>query len=222
LSWLRGALAVLHKDLRTEARARAALGAVVLFSVVTLVAVSYSIGGFAITPDIQAALLWIVLLFAALAGLSRTFVVEAERGTWIALRLSAAGTQVYFGKYLFNLLLLFVLDAVVIPLFQILLPLPPAHWGVLLLTLALGSAGLAAAATLIAAIVAQAGVKGTLFTVLAFPVLLPVLVGGIGATRKALDGAGFVEALPEIQLLVAYTGVMLTAALLLFDYVWRD
>lgn len=222
MSWVRGALAVLQKDVRSEMRARAALNAVVLFAVVTLVAVSYSIGGFSITPEIQASLLWVILFFAAMAGLSRSFVVEAERGTERALRLSAAPTQVYAGKFLFNLLLLFVLDAIVILLFQILLPIQTADWTLLVVGLVLGSIGLAASSTLVAAIVAQAGVKGALFTVLAFPILIPVLVAGIGATRKAFALTPISEAVTELQLLVSYMGVMLVISFLLFDFVWQD
>ena len=222
MSWLDTTLAVLVKDLRTEARARSAVGSVLLFSVVTLTAVSYSLGGFAIDADIQASMLWIVLLFAALAGLSRGFVSETESGTVLALRLAAPPTSVYLGKFLFNLLLLGVLDLILIPLFQILLPVASANWGLLMIGLVLGSIGLAASTTLIAAIVAQAGVKGTLFTVLAFPVLVPVLVAGIGATRKAFASEPVAAAMPEIQLLVSYAGVMLAASLLLFDHVWKD
>jgi len=222
LSWLDTTLAVLVKDLRTEARARSAVGSVLLFSVVTLTAVSYSLGGFAIDADIQASMLWIVLLFAALAGLSRGFVSETESGTVLALRLAAPPTSVYLGKFLFNLFLLGVLDLILIPLFQILLPVASANWGLLMIGLVLGSIGLAASTTLIAAIVAQAGVKGTLFTVLAFPVLVPVLVAGIGATRKAFASEPVAAAMPEIQLLVSYAGVMLAASLLLFDHVWKD
>jgi len=222
MNWARGAAAILAKDLKSELRGRAALNAVVLFAVVTLTAVSYSIGGYGITAEIQASLLWIVLFFAAMAGLSRSFVVEAEKGTQTALRLTATGAQVYLGKFAFNLLLLLVLDAVVLALFQILLPITTADWPLLVLGLLLGSAGLAASSTLIAAIVAQAGVKGALFTVLAFPILVPVLIAGIGATRKALAMDGLQSAGSEIQLLVSYTGIMITMALLLFDHIWKD
>ena len=84
------------------------------------------------------------------------------------------------------------------------------------------SLALAAAATLVAAIVAQAGVKGALFTVLSFPILIPVLIAGVGTTRKALALAGPGEAGTELQLLVSYAGVMLTLSILLFDFVWQE
>jgi heme exporter protein B len=211
LTWLRGVRAILAKDIRSEVRARAALNAVVLFAAVTLAMVSYSIGGTSLSHEVHASLLWIIVFFAAMAGLSRTFLVEAERGTELALKLTASGSQVFVGKVLFNLALLVLLDLVVVPLFQILLPIREANWGLLLTGLVLGSLALAATATLVAAIVAQAGV-----------ILIPVLVPGVSTAKKAMDQIPISGALTEIQLLVSYTGVMLTLALMLFDFVWRD
>ena len=221
-NWWRAANAILRKDLRTESRSRAASGSVVLFAVVSVVAVSYAVGGFALLPEVQASMLWVVLFFASMAGLSRALVSEADRGTQAALRLVAAGSDVFLGKLAFNLVVLGVLDVVVMILFQILLPVASADWGMLVVGLALGSVGLAAASTLIAAVVAQTGARGALFTVLAFPVLLPVLIAGIGVTRRAFSGESWSGAGTEIQLLVSYAGIMITLGILLFDFVWRD
>jgi heme exporter protein B len=222
LSWFRGAWAIFVKDVRSEVRTRAALNAVVLFTVVTLAVVSYSMGGFGLPPEVHASLLWIIVFFAAMAGLSRSFVVEAERGTELALKLTASGSQVFLGKFLFNLALLGLLDLVLLPLFQVLLPIREANWALLGEGLVLGSLALAASTTLVAAIVAQAGVKGALFTVLSFPILIPVLVAGVGTTRKAMAMEAAAAASTEVQLLVSYTGIMLTLSFLLFDFVWRD
>lgn len=215
-------MAVFAKDVRSEVRTRAALGAVLVFTVASMTVASFSLAGHAPGAEVHASLLWILLFFAAMAGLSRTFVVEEERGTAMALRLTAEASQVFVGKLLFNLALLGLLDLVLIPLFQVLLPIREANWGLLLLGLGLGSVALAAAATLTAAIVAQAGVKGALFTVLSFPILIPVLVAGVGTTRKALQLQELSSASAELQLLVSYAGVMITLALLLFEHVWRE
>lgn len=222
MSWAKHAWRVLMKDMRTELRGRTALGTLILFAVVSITAVSYSLGGFGLTTAVQAALLWIVLFFAAMAGLARSFVAERETGTDLALRLSAPGSAVYLGKFLLNLLLLFILDILVIILFQILLPLGTLNWTLFMLGLGLGSVALASSSTLIAAIVAQTNIRGALFTVLAFPVLLPALIAGIAASRKALDSTPLAEATGELQLLVSYAGIMITVALMLFDYVWEE
>ena len=80
-----------RKDLQAELRTRYALGAVALFAVTTLVAVSSALAGAAVRSEVKAGLLWIVLLFAALSGLARVFVREEEAGTAPLLRLLAPG-----------------------------------------------------------------------------------------------------------------------------------
>ena len=64
--------------------------------------------------------------------------------------------------------------------------------------------------------------KGALFTVLSFPILIPVLVAGVGTTVKAMNLEPISRAGTEIQLLISYAGIMVTLSILLFDAVWRD
>ena len=116
-SWLTAAWAICVKDLRAEFRTRYALSAVGLFAITTLTVVSLALGPFGLETELQAAVLWIVLFFAAMAGLSRVFVHEEETRTAPSLRLAAAPGAVYLGKYLFNLVLLLLLELLVVPLF---------------------------------------------------------------------------------------------------------
>jgi heme exporter protein B len=75
---------------------------------------------------------------------------------------------------------------------------------------------------MVAAIISKAGAKGALFTVLAFPILLPVLVSGISATKISALGGDMAGASAELQTLLAYDVVVITASILLFDFVWND
>jgi heme exporter protein B len=86
----------------------------------------------------------------------------------------------------------------------------------------LGSVGFAASATIIAAIIARANTKGTLYPVLAFPILLPLLLTVINGTRLATEGAYFEEALGEFNILVSYIVAVVAVSYILFDYVWKD
>jgi heme exporter protein B len=174
------------------------------------------------TPEILAALYWIIIFFSAMSGLSRVFVREEEAGTVHALRLAAAPTVVYVGKLAFNLILMAILELVVFPLFVIMMGLRVENYVLFFSILILGSAGLASLSTIIAAIVAKSNVKGALFTILSFPPLLPLLITCIRGTRLALEGAETAAAGPELQLLVSYSVVMVTASLMLFDFVWSD
>lgn len=223
-SLLAAAWAVFRKDVRAELRTRYALNALALFAVSTVVAISLGVGPLTRSADlplIQAALLWIAILFAAFTGLARAFVQEEEARTAAALRLAAPPPAVYLGKLLFNLLLLLLLDALTGALFVILLRVQIGNFGLFVTLLLAGSLGLVAATTLIAAIIARASVKGALFAVLSFPLLAPLLVVAIKGTALALEGAGWDRGAAPLQVLLAYAVAMFVASLLLFGSVWE-
>ncbi len=224
-SLLRGAWAVLQKDIRSELRTRYALNALLLFAASTAVAVSLGVGFLGLRRDpqslvMQSSLLWIALLFAALNGLSRSFVQEEERRTTLALRLAARPTAVFLGKFCFNLLLLLVLDLVTTLLFLIFLRVEIANVPLFIAMLLAGSLSLTTATTLVAAIIARANFKSGLFAVLAFPLLVPLLVVAIQGTTLALGGGAWSQGMPMLRLLGAYAVATLVASLMLFPFVW--
>jgi heme exporter protein B len=218
------ALAVLRKDILSEYRTRYAINAILLFGVTTLTVVSFSVGQLGLPADVYAALFWIIIFFSAMSGLAQVFVKEEESRTAIVLRLTSDPTAIYIGKLAFNFLLLVLLELIITPLFFVMTDARAANVGLFLTILMVGSIGLAGASTLIAAIISKASIKGALFAVLSFPILLPLLIGAIGGTRKALGiGADpFSAASSELQLLISYAVVMITAGLLLFEFVWEE
>ena len=226
--WISCAWAVFRKDLQVELRTRYAAGAVLLFAVTTLVAVSAALSATIVHSEVKAALLWIVLLFAALSGLARVFVREEEAGTAPLLRLSAPATAVYAGKWLFNIALVFAVEAVSVPLFLVVLPILPAsnvNYGLLSGVLFLGGVGLAGASTFVAALIAQASSgKSALFFIVAFPVLLPLLLIAVQGTVGAFDSlpSHLAHSRGDLGMLAAYGLVMTTASFLLFEYIWHD
>ena len=164
--WLAEVFAVAGKDLRAEFRTRVALNSLALFALTTLAAVSYTIGPYRIAqedrPFLLAVLLWIVLFFAALAGLDRSFVKEEESRTAPLLRLAAAPLVVWAGKLLYNLVLISALMALLTPLFCVLMGFEVALPWHFVALLAAGGFALAATTTIVAAIIAQAMTRGAL------------------------------------------------------------
>lgn len=217
------ALAVYMKDLRLELRSRAALNAILLFAVSTLAVVSFSFGQTDLSPRLLSALYWVIMFFSAMSGLAHVFVREEEAGTALALRLSAQPEAVLIGKLLLNLTILILLGAVVTPLFFVFTTLPQnAHLALFLAVAVLGIGGLCAASTLVGAIIARSAVRGALFAVLAFPVLVPLLLVAVGGGDKALDGYALAELSAELQFLVAYLVAMTVGSVMLFRFVWTD
>ena len=219
-AWWAEVLAVCRKEIQSELRTRYALNAVVLFAVTSVVMIGFATSLSSPDGRTLAALFWVVVFFSAMSALSGVFVKEEESGTVLALKLAARADAVFFGKLAFNLLLLAALVVLVTPLFLLLVGMEVYDWPVFLAVLGLGTFGLAGATTIVAAIVARTAVRGALFAVLSFPILLPLLIAAIGATQAALDPVGAASAAAEIRLLIAYGVAMVTASWLLFEFVW--
>jgi heme exporter protein B len=220
---LRSASAVFLKDMHSELRTRYAISALLMFVLTTISVILFSLGSEGASRDALSGMFWVVVFFAAMSGLSRTFVMEEERGTSMTLQLTASPEAVYLGKLLFNVVLSLGLNAVTVVLYALFINgFVVGTFSIFLTTVVLGSIGLAAAATIIAAIIARANTKGTLYPVLSFPIVLPLLLTVINATRLAADGAFFQEAEGEFQVLISYIVVVLVVSFMLFDYVWKD
>jgi len=96
------------------------------------------------------------------------------------------------------------------------------NFSLFLMTFILGNIGLAVASTIIAAIIANAGAKGTLSPVLSFPILLPLILTCVQLTLFSFDGTSFEAAKFELAIVVGYDVIMLTASYMLFDFIWKD
>ena len=221
-SWTAEAGAIFSKEWQLELRTRYALNTVGLFAFTTLVVVSVSLGPVGTSEDARPflpVLLWLILLFAASAGLPRTFVHEEEVGTAIALRLTARPSSLFCGKALYNLTLIFALELLITPLFIAMLQMPVISPIELALTLLLGGYGLAIGSTLIAAMVAQARARGPLFAVLAFPVLLPLLEIRHRSHSPAPMTNEPTDAL--LSLIFSFDAMLTVASLMLFPAIWN-
>ena len=217
------ALTIFTKDFRSELRTRYALNALLMFVITTISIILFAIGNEAPSVEILAGMLWIVIFFSAMSGMSRSFVSEEERGTVMTLHLIATPASVYFGKLVFNLILLLSMNIITVVLYLLVIPnFIVQSFSIFVVTLIMGTLGLASAATIIAAIIAKSNTKGTLYPVLSFPILLPLLLTVISATKMAIEGVAFSDAGGEFRILISYTVVITAVSYLLFDYVWKD
>ena len=224
---LRAMVAVARKDIQIELRTRYALNSMLLFAGTTAVLVSFRLGPLGLSRDPRAVstlavLLWVAVFFAALNGLARTFVREEEMRTAPLLRLTTHPLAIYGGKLLVNVALLLILEAVVTLLFLGLMNVSIAQPDLLLTVLLGGGIGLAGATTIIAALVAKAEGRSALFTILAFPLLLPLLIVAVEITEVAFAGTNWDAAWPGLRLLAAYALAQLAVSSMLFEWTWES
>jgi heme exporter protein B len=194
-----------------------------MFILVAISVILFSIGNEKISDYLAAGLFWVVVFFTSMSGLSRVFVSEEERGTALTLQLVASPSTVFSGKLFFNLILVFAMNIVISLLYAALFDAFVIKNILLFLTtFVLGNIGIAVSSTIIAAIIAKANSKGTLYPVLSFPILLPLILILIDATKLSVDGVPFSEGLVELAVLVCYDIIMLSVSYLLFDFIWKD
>lgn len=216
-------IAVLKKELLSEFRTRYAISAILLFVLTTITMIVFATSGDVLSPEVAAGILWIVMFFGAMTGLSKSFVSEEERGTSLYLKLIAGSSSIYFGKLIFNIMLSIALNTVAVLLFFMFIGnITVTSTAIFISSILMGSISIAAATTIISALIAKANSKNALFPVLSFPIILPVIILGIQTTVQSFTGADFEEAQNDFQMLFSYSGLMVLASYYLFDFVWKE
>ncbi|HPO54602.1 MAG: ABC transporter permease [Ignavibacteriales bacterium] len=212
-----------RKDLFSEIRNRYAINSLAMFIIVTISVILFSVGEETISDYLSGGLYWVVVFFTGMSGLARVFVSEEERGTTLTLQLIARPETVLSGKLIFNLVLTLAMNIVITFLYSALFPAFVIKSLMLFfITFILGTLGIAISSTIIAAIISKAGSKGTLYPVLSFPILLPLILILINLTKISMDGTPFGEAIMDVLFLASYDVVMLSVSYLLFDFIWKD
>ncbi|MBK8945213.1 MAG: heme exporter protein CcmB [Ignavibacteriae bacterium] len=216
-------ISVLKKDWESELRTRYAINALAMFILVTISVILFSIGQEKVSVHLTGGLFWVVIFFSAMSGLSRAFVSEEERGTTLTLQLIAAPSTIYFGKLFFNLVLVFIMNIAIFILYYLLFEsFVILNFLLFFVSLFFGSIGIAISSTIIAAIISKANTKGTLYPVLSFPILLPLILTLMELTKFAMDGDTIVQSYAELMVLISYDVIMITAGYMLFDFIWKD
>jgi len=216
-------LAIVYKELLSEFRTRYSLSNILLFifTTISMIAISYS--SEKISLETSAGLLWIVLFFTSMIGLSKSFITEEERGTALFLQVIANSYSIYFGKLIFNILTSLFINFFALTFFFLFVNTQVVRSvSLLIMTIGISSLAIATATTVISAIIAKANSKNALFPVLAFPILLPIIKIGIDLTIASFVGSTIKENLGDIQMMVAYSGLVAAVSYLLFDFIWKD
>ena len=218
--------ALLRKELLVELRTLESVPAMSLFAVTTFVVFHFALNRNTVDGDLAAGILWVTLLFAAILGINRLFVADADQGGFDAFLLAPVDrSAMLFAKALALLGYLVVLEIVAVPAFALLLlgtSLGHALAG-LIGVLALGDLGIAAIGTLVATLAVRTRARDLLGPLLALPLLVPIVIGGARATSPLLAASHAGEpAARWLLTLGLYDLVFGLIAYALFDFLLED
>ena len=219
-------IAIIGKDLRIEGRRRDNVAAAAMYAIVCLLIFNFALD----TPGTDATrlvpgLIWVTITYGATVGFGRTFAQEHERGNLDALLAAPLDRSIlYAAKLLGNLALTAVLIVLTVALTTVFFTVmfdPLA----LLLSLALGTLGLAAAGTLLSALAAQTRAREVLLPVLLFPITVPALLAAVHSTAAALQGRmawGGAGDAPWLHLLIAFDLIYVVLSWLVFEFALEE
>ncbi len=223
MSFLGKSWALVAKDLAVERRTRETLNVMFVFSVMVVVIFNFA---FELRVEnvrqVAPGALWVAFAFAGVLGLNRSLAREREDGCLEGLMLAPVDRNAIFvAKVVANFLFMAGAEAVVLPLFTVLFGVNVLRAD-LAIVLFLGTAGLAAVGTLLAAMAVHTRARDVLLPILLLPVSVPLLIAAAKATSGLLDGLGLAGVAGWLQLLGAFDAVFIAVSYVLFEYVLEE
>jgi len=223
---MRAVTALLRKELAVELRTLQSVPGMSLFSLTTFTIFHFALNRSSVEGDLAAGILWVTLLLAAILGVNRLFVADAEDGGFDGFLLAPVDRSAMLAaKALALALYLLVLELVAVPAFALLL-LGPSLWpGLpgLLAVLALADIGVAVIGTLVAALAVRTRARDLLGPLLALPLFVPIVIGAARASAPLLAGHG--STLPAARWLASmglYDLLFGLIAYAVFDFLMED
>lgn len=221
LSLLQQIWTLIKKDALIEWRQKYALGGMLLYVVATVYVV------YVATIEVEAviwnALFWIIILFASVNAVAKSFVGETGRRELYYYSI-VSPLAVILSKMIYNIGLLLVLTILNYAVFSLVSGNPVEDHLSFWMALFLGGLGFSITFTFISAIAAQARNSATLMAILSFPVIIPILLsliqfsgGAMGVFPVDEESVG-----KSVLTLLAIDGILIALAVVLFPFVWRD
>ncbi|HEY0895441.1 MAG TPA: heme exporter protein CcmB [Sphingobacteriaceae bacterium] len=209
---------LIGKEMVLEWRSKYAINGILLYVVSTIFVCYLSFRK--TDPVTWNALFWIIMLFASVNAISKSFVQE-NRGRQLYYYTLASAQAIILSKIIYNVLIMLLLSVVAIGFYSLVFHNPVGDPLLYFLAVILGSVSFASVFTMISGIASKAN-NGALMAVLSFPVIIPLLVVLIKLSKNAMDGLDRSVSYNEIGVLAAINFIVITVSLLLFPYLWRD
>lgn len=218
---------LLKKEILLEWRSKYAFNGVLLYvvSTVFICYISFSTnGGFSGSksyPIVWNVLFWIIMLFAAVNAIAKSFLQES-RGRLLYYYTIASPQAIILSKTIYNSLLMSLLSVLALVVYLLFFNNTIGDPLLYFIAVILGSISFSTVFTMISAIASKAGNNGTLMAILSFPVVIPVILLLIRLSKNAMDGITRTASYSGIGVLLAINVIVVTTALLLFPFLWRD
>ena len=221
MNFYKQTLLILKKDLTLEFRQKSLLFSMIIFALMLQVFLNIAFDtNLEAMRKLAPGILWIPILLSALLGFNRIVAVDKENGVLTGLLVSPLdkGT-LYFGKFLGNLILIYIVIFISVPAYFLFTQQPyPNSLGLLIVVLGLGSWGFVSMGVFLATLAQASRISELLLPVMLFPLSVPLFLGIVQLTETALYPSIEMSQNIWLVLLVSYDILFTFIPLFLFDY----
>lgn len=210
---------LLRKDIRLEFRNAYAISGILLyvFSTIFIVYISFQ----NIPANVWNTLFWIIILFASISAVVKSFVQESSQRQLYYYSL-VHPHSILLSKIIYNIFLLFGLSLLSWFAFSVVAGNPVKDSTQFFLVLFLGASSFSTCFTFISAISSKADNNATLMTILSFPLIIPILLTLLKISANALRLMQDTNVDQDILILAAINLLIVGISVLLFPFLWRD
>lgn len=211
---------LIKKEFQLEFRNKISISSMILY-VVSTIFICYQ--SFRQITDIPVwnALLWVIILFSAVNAVNKSFYAENKTQQMFFYLLTSA-QNIIVAKIFYNIILVNALALVSYFMYSLILGNPGNFPWQLWLVIVLGASGISGILTLVSAIAAKTNNNLGLVSILAFPVMVPLIITIVKAGKNATDLIAFSANGKYIAVIGGLDVLIIALAFILFPYLWRE
>lgn len=210
---------VLQKELKQEWRQRFTIQGILLYAVAAVYIVYISLR--ILDKPQWNALFWIIILFSGVSAVAKSFLQESK-GKMLYYHQMLHPNSFIIAKTIYNSLLMAVLSLLCLFVYRILLGAVAENFGWFILAIVLGSMAFAAVLTMVSAISAKTGNGHLIMPVLSIPLLIPLLLVAVKASKKAVDGLDPVLLYGDLGAIALFYFLLIVLGYVLYPWLWKE
>ncbi len=217
--------AIVWKDIITELRTKEIFASMFTFALLMIVIFNFAFDFSAELISVAApAILWVAFTFAGVLGLSRSFALEKEGNSILGLLLTPMDRSLIFlGKMIGNIIFVFIVEAIILPIFVLFFNYNLFGNAVpLLLVILLGTIGFVSVGTLFSAMALNTKLREVLLPILLFPIIIPVIFSSVKLSSAILNGNPLSEVGFPLKILISFDIIFLVVCAIVFEYVVEE
>ncbi|HKR03177.1 MAG TPA: heme exporter protein CcmB [Bacteroidia bacterium] len=211
---------LIKKEILLEWRLKYSFSGILIY-VISTIFICYLSFKQIIDPPTWNALFWIILLFAAVNAVAKSFMQESK-GLQLFYYTLLNPQHVILAKTIYNMILLLILSCMSFLFYILFMGNIVQNTPMFFIGLLLGASGLSSVLTLVSAIAAKTNNSSALMAILSFPILLPLLMTIIKFSKNAMDGLNWSVNYPNLIILLAINLLVISLSYLLFPYLWKE